>query len=142
MSSPRVSVVAALSGVIGAVAAVFVMEARKNVVVIASDPARVATAPAGDPSTSFREVAKLVRPSVVNLTRERVVTEDPDPFAQAFERYFNGRNAPRRPMKERAFGTGFVVSKEGLCLTNNHVAGGGGKLTARLADGKEVEATI
>lgn len=142
MSAPRVSVVAALSGFVGAVAAVFIVEARKSVTVIASDPPRVATASAGDPSSSFREVAKLVRPSVVNLTRERVVTEEPDPFAQAWERYFNGKNAPRRPMKERAFGTGFIVTKEGLCLTNNHVAGGGGKLSARLADGKDIEATI
>ena len=109
MSSPRVSVVAALSGLVGAVAAVFVLEARRNVLVVAADPPHVAQVAAGDPSASFREVAKLVRPSVVNLTRERVVAEDPDPIQQAFERYFNGRNAPRRPMKERAFGTGFVV---------------------------------
>src|SRR5579859_7514334 len=139
MGSPRISLVAALSGCIGAVVAVGVLELRRNEVVIAADPPRTLAAPANDPSTSFRQVAKLVRPSVVNLTRERVVSEEPGPLQEMFDRYFNGRNAPRRELKERAFGTGFVVRGDGLCLTNNHVAGGGGKLTARLADGKEVE---
>jgi serine protease Do len=142
MSSPRVSLVAAASGLIGAAAAVFVLEARRGVIV-GADQTRILPAPgAGDPSNAFREVAKLLRPSVVNLTRERIVTEEPDPLTQMFERYNRGQNAPRRNLKESLQGTGFVVTKDGLCLTNNHVAGGGGKLTARLADGKTVAAEI
>jgi serine protease Do len=143
MSTPRTSVVAAVSGFIGAVSAVAMLEARNHYVVKAADPPRVTlSAPTSDPSQSFRAVAKLVRPSVVNLTRERVVSEEPNPLQEMFERYFNDREAPRRSLKERAFGTGFIVKGDGTCLTNNHVAGGGGKLSARLADGREVEATV
>ena len=142
MSTPRVSLVAAVSGCIGAVAAVAILESRRQLVVTAADTPRLAAPPANDPSGSFRQVAKLVRPSVVNLTRERVVAEEPNPIEEMFRHYFNGRGGEGRALKERSLGTGFVVRADGLCLTNNHVAGGGGKLTARLADGKEVEATV
>jgi serine protease Do len=140
--APKIALVAALSGCLGAVAAVSFLEARRQTLVAAGEPPAPLAAPANDPSQSFRQVAKLVRPSVVNLTRERVVAEEPNPFEEMFERYFNDRDAPRRSLKERAFGTGFIVRADGLVLTNNHVAGGGGKLTARLASGVEVEATV
>ncbi|MBI3724060.1 trypsin-like peptidase domain-containing protein [bacterium] len=148
MRERRLLVAATFCGFLGASAAILLLEHRHGAV--AADPDRsqveknlkATLSDLKDASAAFRQVAKLVRPSVVHLTRERVVSEEPDPLVDMFERYFNDREVPRRSMKERAQGTGFIVRADGTCLTNNHVAGGGGKLVAKLADGREVAATV
>ncbi|MDX1947416.1 MAG: Do family serine endopeptidase [Pirellulaceae bacterium] len=38
-------------------------------------------------------------------------------------------------------GTGVIIDAAGIILTNNHVVGGGGKITVRLHDGREFVAT-
>jgi serine protease Do len=129
----QIFLAAALSGFLGAGAAILVV--RPEPKSLAADPPT--REQIGDASRAFRQVAKLLRPSVVHLTRERVVEQEPNPFEQMFR-----PDARRRPLKERSFGTGFIVKADGTCLTNNHVAGGGEKLLAKLADGREVEATV
>jgi serine protease Do len=155
MRDRRIVLLSAVSGFLGAAAAVLLLVPRLKapatapvsptdgpVAPIASSLAVTPSASIIETSKAFREVAKRMRPSVVQLTRERVVSEEPDPLQDMFQRYFRDRAAPRRSLKERASGTGFIVRGDGLVLTNNHVAGGGGKLTARLADGTEVEADV
>jgi serine protease Do len=44
-------------------------------------------------------------------------------------------------MPRLSSGSGVIIDPSGLILTNNHVVAGGGKLTVRLYDGRELEAT-
>jgi serine protease Do len=39
-------------------------------------------------------------------------------------------------------GSGFIIDKSGLIMTNNHVVAGGGELTVRLSDSRELKAEV
>ncbi len=97
-------------------------------------------------ASTFRNIAKAMSPAVVNIRststqRGQEMTEffggggsgggsDPD----LLERFFGGgqgRQQPRQQPREQqtqAAGTGFVISKEGFILTNNHVVEGATKI--------------
>lgn len=46
-----------------------------------------------------------------------------------------------RSMPQSSSGSGVIIDKSGIVLTNNHVVGGGGKIMVKLHDGREFEAT-
>jgi serine protease Do len=53
------------------------------------------------------------------------------------------RNNPRGGSQERAsLGSGFIVSKDGYILTNNHVVEGADQIFVRLNDRRELEAKL
>src|SRR3954467_8150433 len=70
-----------------------------------------------DPPTSLAPLVKAVRPGVVNLSTS------------------NGGSA-------RSLGSGFIISPEGLVVTNNHVIERAQSIQVRLADGRELEAAV
>lgn len=105
---------------------------------------------------AFREVAKKVSPGVVFIQVEKSgdsadTQEFGNPFGgpfggdEFFRRFFGqppqGRQ-PRNMPKPRAMGqgSGFIISSDGLIMTNNHVAGDADKITVRLLDGREFQA--
>ena len=45
-------------------------------------------------------------------------------------------------MKSRSTGSGVIISREGLVLTNHHVAGKASRLSCRLHDGEEIMADL
>ena len=45
-------------------------------------------------------------------------------------------------MKSRSTGSGVIISKDGLVVTNHHVAGKATRLTCRLHDGEELSADL
>jgi serine protease Do len=55
-----------------------------------------------------------------------------------FER--GGGSMRRSPARESS-GSGVIIDKSGIILTNNHVVAGGGKITVKLHDGREFVAT-
>ncbi len=49
---------------------------------------------------------------------------------------------PRGPLGQTSLGTGFVIRKDGLILTNNHVIRGADVIVVRLADDREFRARL
>src|SRR5215510_6211754 len=100
-------------------------------------------------ATTFRDVAKMVTPAVVNIrTESRQRTQDLSEFFgggggggdDLFNRFFGGgggggqapeRQRPRDQVVQAA-GTGFIIDKSGLILTNNHVVEGANKIKVSL----------
>lgn len=87
-------------------------------------------------SEAFAQVAEHVRPSVVYISTERQTARQFD-APPGFERFFRGR-----PETQVGTGSGFVVSKDGYILTNNHVVAGATEVTVRLLDRREFEAEV
>jgi len=45
-------------------------------------------------------------------------------------------------LKQQSLGSGFIVDKEGLIITNNHVVAGANEIKVKLADGREFKAKV
>ncbi|SDX85096.1 serine protease Do [Acetomicrobium thermoterrenum DSM 13490] len=97
---------------------------------------------AGNP---IAKIAEEASPAVVNIDTETMVKRPLFPFADdPFFRQFFGDQWDKFtqiiPMKGK--GSGFIVSKDGYILTNNHVIEGADKITVSLADGRQLDAKI
>jgi S1-C subfamily serine protease len=104
---------------------------------------------------AFSDVAKQAIPSVVFIQVEKMIQAGPgrpgpyfnDPFGlfgdEFLDRFFGGRGGMPPPSQQRQVmgqGTGFLISKDGYILTNNHVVGDADTITVKLHDGREMTA--
>jgi serine protease Do len=79
----------------------------------------------------------LIKPTRPELGRPHSPN---DFFNQFFNRFFQGQ--PMTPHKERSLGSGFIISKDGYILTNNHVVDGADEIKVRLFDGRSYTAKV
>ncbi|MDP8206060.1 MAG: trypsin-like peptidase domain-containing protein [Candidatus Electryonea clarkiae] len=94
----------------------------------------------------FVAVAERLKPSVVNISTEKLVNDPHDALRQfePFRDFFEQRPSPepRKPRSRTATGTGVIISKDGHVLTNNHVVADAQKITVELINGEEREAEV
>ena len=107
-------------------------------------PALAASSQASNPIVT---IVKDTSPAVVNIDVEAVSQRRVSPFPfgddPIFRQFFGDafKEYTRSvPMKGR--GSGFIVTKDGQILTNNHVVEGADKITVTLADGKTYKARV
>ena len=109
-------------------------------------------------SEAFASVAEHVKPSVVyiksgrkpeSMTRRGPRDQRNAPRMEVppgMEPFFRGlppmQLQPQEPRFQEGSGSGFVVSKDGYILTNNHVVDGSDQVTVRLLDRREFKAKI
>ncbi|MGH7510570.1 MAG: trypsin-like peptidase domain-containing protein [Gemmatimonadales bacterium] len=117
-------------------------------------PARNLPAGAGsllELSEAFASIAEHVKPSVVYIKSGRTETTNrsggrrmpPMQLPPEFERFFRGfPPMQQEPRFQEGSGSGFIVSKDGYILTNNHVVDGSDQVTVRLLDRREFKAKI
>jgi len=91
-------------------------------------------------SDAFANVAEGVKPSVVFIRSQKTNTAPQRQLPPGTEQFFP--HSQRGPRVEQGGGTGFVVSADGLILTNNHVVEGADKVTVMLPDHRTFTATV
>jgi len=102
-------------------------------------------------SQPFVEATQKVLPSVVSIKVRLKKSqrqwqqrhEERSPHEDFWERFFGTspfehRQAPQKP--RYAYGSGFIVSKDGYILTNNHIAEEADVVTVQLQNGREYTA--
>ena len=97
---------------------------------------------------AFTRVAKQAIPAVVFITVEKTIEargpgeayNDPSNFFgdEFFHRFFGvpQQGPGAREFRQVGQGSGFIISKDGNILTNNHVVGDADKITVKLNDGR------
>jgi Do/DeqQ family serine protease len=97
---------------------------RERVVFEDTDPERVG------PNGGFADIVEKASPSVVSVASEVVL-----------QRYFRDRRTGDVMRGDvpvpQGIGSGVIVSKDGLIITNNHVVENADRVVVRLKDGKE-----
>ncbi|MEJ1162400.1 DegQ family serine endoprotease [Variovorax sp. CCNWLW186] len=154
LTSPSALVLAlATAGMIGAVGA----GAYTSAVSAPTNATPVAAAPAMVTLPDFSTITTRDGPAVVNISVTGTAKEsdaeaaaemqgiDPDDPMFQFFRRFQGQMGPRgqqRDVPVRAQGSGFIVSPDGLIMTNAHVVKGAKEVTVKLTDRREYRAKV
>jgi serine protease Do len=102
---------------------------------------------------SFADLVEELMPAVVSIAsttkvknqNKQLTPQFPEgsPFDEFFKDYFENekRNSPsQRPMV--GLGSGFIIDKEGIIVTNNHVIEGADEITVIMHDQKEFKAEL
>jgi S1-C subfamily serine protease len=103
--------------------------------------------PQSDTRSFVAAAVNQVGPAVVRLDTERVVaTRTPDPFFDDpfFRRFFGEDMFPRTPQeyRQRGEGSGFIIDRNGMILTNAHVVSGADTVTVTLKDGRTFKGEV
>lgn len=95
--------------------------------------------PQNDVNFIARAVEK-VGPAVVRIDASRTVrTQHPAIFNDPFFKQFFGAEVPQSQTRvERGTGSGFIISNDGMILTNAHVVDGADTVTVLLKDGRSL----
>jgi len=97
---------------------------------------------------SFADLAERLMTSVVNISTTTTVITSTNPFpgfefppGSPFEDMFKEFGTPQK-RKSAALGSGFIIDKKGIVITNNHVIQDSEDIVVRVDGDKEYKATI
>jgi len=103
-------------------------------------------APATSTHSNFvAAAANRVGPAVVRIDTERTVNRRLEPMMEDpfFRRFFGDGYPQQLPTEQlRGLGSGFIIDKSGVILTNAHVVDQADKVTVRLKDGRALEGKV
>ncbi len=100
---------------------------------------------------AFSEIAKQALPAVVFVDVDSTVEvavpryRRSNPFEEFFgygSPYGNPYGGGTRKYHQQGQGSGFIISKDGYILTNNHVVKDADRITVTLADGRKFDAQL
>ena len=109
----------------------------------------------GERPRSFTDLAKRMKPSVINIRSTKLAKHPGSGFGtpfgprspfrdffgdEFFERFFG--DAPPRETPQNSLGSGFIIDEEGYILTNNHVIEKADKIKVLLWDEEELDAEV
>jgi serine protease Do len=110
-----------------------------------------------DSSDVYRDIHRVVEPSVVEIQVTKTIAHAASPIPPEFQKFFHefggngqfsvpprefGENGGQGEMKEVGTGSGVIMNVSdgyGYILTNNHVAGGASEMTVTLSDGRVIK---
>jgi serine protease Do len=96
---------------------------------------------------SFADLAERLMPSVVNISTTQTVTTTTNPFpfqfppGSPFEDMFKEFGTPQE-RKSSALGSGFIIDKKGIVVTNNHVIQDAEDIIVRVNGDQEFKAKV
>jgi serine protease Do len=105
-------------------------------------------------SKAFVNVVEKAKPAVVHIRVEKTTTSrtpggtSPEEmfnhpfFDQFFGPQFRRQQPAPREFKQQGQGSGFIISKDGFILTNNHVVEGADSINVTLSDNREFDAKV
>jgi serine protease Do len=118
----------------------------------AAKPTAQQVQPLVESQNAFEAIADHATPAVVSIQTERFARQRPSArgqsprgqqlppgFDQFFRQFDNGSPSDQ---PQEASGSGFIVSKDGYILTNNHVVADADKVTVGLLDRRVFEAKV
>jgi serine protease Do len=154
-------VMVALAGLVAGLLMAFFFPTRSMsspVELMGTKKVSVAASPSSISPQLFVELARRVKPGVVNISTKKVVKgggrvfrqfsppfRERDLFRDFFgEEFFNRffSETPQRDFVQRSLGSGFIIDKDGYIITNNHVIEGASEIRVRLSTEKEFDAEI
>jgi serine protease Do len=101
---------------------------------------------------SFADLAEKTTPAAVNISTTATVkvpgnpfrhffgSEEDNPLSELFKHYHE--DLPDREMKQQSLGSGFIISKDGYIITNNHMVDGSSEIKVKISDGRELKAKV
>lgn len=102
---------------------------------------------------SFADLAEKLLPAVVNISTTALAKKSAgktpempqfppgSPFEEFFKEFFN-KNNPQRQRKSTSLGSGFIIKKSGIVITNNHVIQGADEITVILQNNETLKAEV
>ena len=97
---------------------------------------------------SFADVIEELSPSVVNITTTTVIKGRANdnlivPRGSPLEKFFNQPDGDNRPNRRgTALGSGFIISDDGIVVTNNHVIENADQIKVEMFDGSILSAEL
>jgi len=147
-----------IGGAVGAIAVNHNNATAQAPATVAAAPAPVQAPPAvaGAPASTvslpdFTTIAKQNGKAVVNIrvmgstktsSRGMPQMSPGDPFYEFFRQFQDPRGGSQRDAPVFGAGSGFIVSPDGVILTNAHVVQGADEVTVKLADRREFRAKV
>lgn len=97
----------------------------------------------GNDINFIARAVEQVGPAVVRIDASRTVqSRVPAIFNDPFFQEFFGPMMPPRTREERGLGSGFIISSDGIILTNAHVIDGANRVRVTLKDGRTFEGQV
>ncbi len=114
--------------------------------------AQTLLAAAQDMPRSFADLADQVSPAVVNISTTKQVAASTDgdsimprgsPYREFFRDFLERNQEPQnRPRRSNSLGAGFVISEDGLIVTNSHVIEAADEILVEFFSGETLPATV